>query len=154
MNKIEISQFCNDIKALIDEQEAIKSSLMSDISLFSKAIKGSVFPPSKTFEHEINNIYNILIEPHLRKRTKYTHPYLLDNSVKDELEELKQRTDPLALSILLSRVPKYRNILDLPAFYNIIRIIHEFTIDYADIIKTKFYALKLKQQGVIVEKDI
>ena len=145
-------KFVENIKDIVEEQDYIKSLLISDIVFYSKVIRNSVFPPSKKFEHEIKNIYDIVIKYYDFKGDNNVHPYLLNKDEKIKFEKLAQRTDPEALSIILTKIPKYRNILNLIDIYNIIRIINEFNIDYAEYIKVKYYEQRLIQQGMTVSK--
>jgi len=140
-----INDICNGFNNIVNESEEIRTILCADIALASKYIKQSTFQPCKTFGEPISKIFNILIKYYSNEQfKKKIHPYLKQTDKKEELINLSKRTDPQALSIILKRVPKYRNILTLFDLYSIIRIINEFNIEYSSDIKTAYYEERLK----------
>ena len=142
-----ISDICEGFNNIVNESEEIRTVLCADIVFASKFIKKSVFPQSKTFGEEITKIYNI-IEPYYKQNSKVkgkiNHPYLKNKEDYKELLDLVNRTDPQALSIILSKIPKYRNILTLFELYSIMRIVNEFAIEYNQYIKTHYFEERLK----------
>ena len=146
-----VSDIREGFNNLIDESEEIRTILCADIVFSSKYIKKSVFPPSKKFNDEIMKIFNILNQYYKynpksfgsmgavapkdrsaeRLKGKINHPYLKNEDAYDELIDLSKRSDPQALGIILSKIPKYRNILTLFELYSILRIVNEFSIEYA-----------------------
>ena len=132
---------------IIDESEEIRTMLCADIAFSSKYIKKSTFPQSKTFKDEITKIFNILdqyYKPNPRVKGKINHPYLKNKEAYKELINLSNKTDSQSLSIILSKIPKYRNILTLFELYSILRIINEFGIEYSQYIKTPYFEERLK----------
>lgn len=131
---------------IVNESEEIRSILCADIVFSSKYIKKSVFPPSKKFKDEITKIFNILNQyyNYNSSKGKINHPYLKNRDAYDELVELSKRSDPQALGIILSKIPKYRNILTLFELYSILRIVNEFSIEYAQYIRTPYFEERLK----------
>ena len=142
---ITCNEICNEINNIYNENDEMRSVLCADIVFTSKYIKKSVFPPSKIFGEEILKIYNIICKYYPKTdKIKNLHPYLKNKEAKDELDELSKRTDPEALSIILTKVPKYRNILSLFDLYSIMRIIGEFNVEYGQYIKSSYFEERLK----------
>ena len=139
-----ISNICSEINSIVNDNDEMRSVFCADIVLASKYIRKSTFPPNKSFEEIITKIFTI-INKYYKKIDKNSHPYLKNKEAKDELVELSKRTDPEALSIILTRIPKYRNILSLFELYTIIRYLIEFDIEYSQFIKTAYYEERLKQ---------
>ena len=152
-----ITELCDGFNNIVNESEEIRTILCADIVFASKYIRNTSFPLSKTFGEEITKIFNILNtyhkingkcrldDPKMQAiRSKSTHPYLKNKEAYNELLELSTRTDPQALSIILSKIPKYRNILTLFELYSIVRIINEFSIQYSQFIKTPYFEERLK----------
>jgi hypothetical protein len=142
-----LSDICEGFNNLVDESEEIRTTLCADIVFSSKYIKHCTFPQSKTFNNEIMKIFNILnqyYKPNSKVKGKSTHPYLKNKEAYKELVELSSKTDAMSLSILLSKIPKYRNILTLFELYSILRIVNEFSIEYSQYIKTSYFEERLK----------
>lgn len=142
-----LSDICEGFNNLVDESEEIRTTLCADIVFSSKYIKRCTFPQSKTFNNEIMKIFNILnqyYKPNSKVKGKNTHPYLKNKEAYKELIDLSSKTDSMSLSILLSKIPKYRNILTLFELYSILRIVNEFSIEYSQYIKTPYFEERLK----------
>jgi len=142
-----LSDICEGFNNLVDESEEIRTTLCADIVFSSKYIKRCTFPQSKTFNNEIMKIFNILnqyYKPNSKVKGKNTHPYLKNKEAYKELVDLSSKTDSISLSILLSKIPKYRNILTLFELYSILRIVNEFSIEYSQYIKTPYFEERLK----------
>ncbi len=144
---IKITDICNRITDIDDENKEMRRVLCADIAFASKFIKRSTFPQSKTFGTEITKIFNILdqyYKPNSKAKGNIFHRHLKDREFYKELVALSHRTDPEALSLILFKVPKYHNILTLFELYSIVRIVHEFSIEYAQYVKTSYYEERLK----------
>jgi len=160
-----IQNIRNGINSIIDESEEIRSVLCADIVFASKYIDKSVFPQPKKFDGEIAKIFDILNkkymemnrmkkvskkakEGHGNDERKFSevkiHPYLKDKEAYNELVAMSKKDDSKTLALILSKIPKYRNILSLFDLYSIIRIINEFSIEYCQYIKTPYYEERLK----------
>ena len=155
-----VSDIQDAINYIIDDSEDIRTILCADIAFAAKYIKHSTFPQSKTFNDEITKIFNIVNLYHKylhykdidedsediysRIKLRLTHPYLKNREEYNNLVELSKRSDSQALAAILSKIPKYRNILSLFELYSILRIVNEFSIEYSQFIKVTYFEERLK----------
>lgn len=157
MATIKLLRECNAVQALIDDCEAVKTAIVSDIVLMSKCI-ANMDAKNVDCKREISYIWKTLNKTYeaLDNHTSiFIHNYLRDEQARIELNLLGKGHTCSELANILTKVPKYRNLLKCSELYWIERLLKEFVMDHAEQMRQTYYKLKLdlhlRPIGAIIE---
>lgn len=134
-NKTTLIDSCNKITFNVRNNQILLSMMCADIVLAAHYIESaSELSKLNDFGKYIDNIYNVV------KNAK------MDADTKTELGLLENKTDAQSLAKLLKISVRFKHILQPTSIYKIIRIVNEFNIEHAEMIKAKYYEELLNKE--------